>query len=120
MGNYTVAALCMILPVDVLHHLLITDRKVSLVNAHLVSLIEPVPQQGYHRLTESILILRLLLESLDLPLVLPGDNAQYKHTGLLHPVFFYHLNDHSPGHTHPLLSMLITHRWQTSPQGDFC
>lgn len=92
----------MVLPVDVLHNLLIPDRIVSLVNTHLIPLIKPVPQQGHHRLTESILILRLLFDPFDLPLVLPGDNAQHKHTSLLHPVFFYHLNDHSPGHTHPL------------------
>ena len=73
MGNHAVAALCMILPVDVLHNFLITDRKESLVNAHLVPLIEPVPQQGYHRFTQSILILRFFLNPPDLPSILPSD-----------------------------------------------
>lgn len=99
--DYTVSPLQVILSIYILHNLLITDWIIPLVNTYFIPLIKPVSQQGHHRLAESILILRFLLNPLDLPSVLPGDDTYHQHTSLLHPVLFHHLNDHSPGHTHP-------------------
>lgn len=75
MRNNTIATLCMVLPVDILHNLLVSDWIIPLVNTYFIPLIKPVSQQGHHRLSDSIMILRFLLNPLDLPSVLPGDDT---------------------------------------------
>lgn len=107
-SNYTISAQCMILPVNILHHFLIPNWIVTLVDAHFVPLIEPVAQECNHCHADGILILRFFLNPLNLPLVLPGDNTQHKHTGLLYPVFLHQFNDCFPGHRHPFFPSSCT------------
>lgn len=57
MRDYTIAAQRMILVVDILHDLTITNGVVALRGIGLVALIESVPEQRDHRQTNRLLLL---------------------------------------------------------------
>ena len=101
MRNHSVTALSMILVVDILHDLAVTDGIIPLLNIGLVPLIKPVPEQRDHRQTNRFLIIRFLLQPLYLFSVLPSDNCNRQHACLLHPVFLHRFCNHFPVQRHP-------------------
>lgn len=101
MRNHTVAALCMILIIDILHDLAIPDRIIPLLNIYLIPLMKPVSEQRHHRTAERFVVRIVVLQLTNLLSVLPCNNCDSKHTSLLNPVFLNGFNDNFPVQKHP-------------------
>ena len=86
----------MILLIDVLHDLPITDRIIPLLDILLVPSIEPIPQQRHHRSLQGVSFLLVLLDLLSLLPVLPSNQSHQQNANLLYPVFLDRLPYNAP------------------------
>ena len=97
MGDHAISAQRVILGVDVLHHLAIWNRVISLSHIAPVSFIKAIPKQCRHRFSDGLLILRI---AFDAPVIDRCQNAQSQHAKLLHPVFTDDFPYHIPVQVH--------------------
>lgn len=108
MRDHAVSAQGMILIINILHDLPITDWVESLLHVLLVALIKSVPEQGYHRHADGLIVSSILLQLLRLPPVLPCDDSNRQHTHLLNPVFLYRFHNQFPVQRHPFFHILYS------------
>lgn len=106
MRYHTIAPKRMVLGVDVLHNLTITDRKIPLLDILLITLIKSVPELRNHSHPDRLIVRSYFLQLFGLPPVPPCDNSNHQHTYLLNPVFLYCLSDHFQVQRHPFLHIL--------------
>lgn len=115
MGDYAISAQRVILGVDVLHHLAIWNRVISLSHIAPVPFIKAIPKQCRHRFPYGLLILCV---AFDAAVIDRGQNAQSQHAKLLHPVFTDDFPYHIPVQVHSRFlhcpsssSAKVTVRW---------
>ena len=100
MRNNAIASESVILLIDVPHDFPVRNRIVSVLHVSAIALVEAIPEQRHHGLSDCLLVIGALVKPLDLTVVLPGDHAQRDDAELLHPVFLNDLPNGLPVHRH--------------------
>lgn len=79
MRDNSVPAKGMVLLVDIPHDLAVGDGVISVLHVATVALIEAIPEQCDHCLSDRLLVVGALTELLQLAVVYPGDDTQREH-----------------------------------------
>ena len=100
MSNYTVSTESVVLLIDILHDFTVGDGVVPIFHMTAVTFVEAVSQQGNHRASDCLLIIGTPTQSLQLSVILTGDDAQREYAGLLYPVLLNNFPHGTPVHKH--------------------